>query len=570
MRLLLAVALTGCSLYVGEEPPTPPPWGVPITGGTMLVTRDDTRAVIADPDRDRVVVLDLETERIVHTFELSARSEPSRLVEDGAGRIHVALRGSGELATITGDTLTLQPICGEPRGVAWQELGDLVHVACATGELVSVPAGGGAAVRILRLGRDLRDVIVRPNGLTVTTFRSPELIAVDAQDVVTRQKLQPLGFIDQVTASPAVAWRTIALPDGRMLISHQLRINARLTTQPGGYGETPTPCRDEIIESSLTVVNTDGTTMPLVPIVDGTLPVDVAVNATQTEVAVVTAGSGAVKVFAASALNHDDKGDCNEDRSAANAVKPELQGSPTAVAWRPSGTLLVFYPEASALWLATTDRTISLGGEPASDLGRTMFHRATPVQMACASCHPEGRDDGQVWTFDGLGLRRTQNIAGGVLARAPFHWSGDMPDLNTLVEDVFQGRMSGGTVTDEDLASLAGWLDRIPASRGVNVDEVAVLRGEQLFYSPELGCTSCHSGPLFTNKQITTVGTGIAVKVPSLIGVGARAPYMHTGCAKTLRSRFTETACGGGDTHGHTSQLSEIELADLIAYLESL
>jgi hypothetical protein len=43
---------------------------------------------------------------------------------------------------------------------------------------------------------------------------------------------------------------------------------------------------------------------------------------------------------------------------------------------------------------------------------------------------------------------------------------------------------------------------------------------------------------------------------------------MHDGCAATLRDRFG--ACGGGDNHGHTSQLTPAELDDLIAYLESL
>ena len=130
--------------------------------------------------------------------------------------------------------------------------------------------------------------------------------------------------------------------------------------------------------------------------------------------------------------------------------------------------------------------------------------------------------------------------------------------------------MSGGTATEEQIMSLAGWIDRIPAPRGVIVDEGAVLRGEELFNSPELGCTSCHNGALLTNHQIVTVGTGGAVKVPSLLGVGARAPYLHTGCAETLRNRFTQAACGGGDSHGHTSHLSEAELSDLIQYLEAL
>jgi hypothetical protein len=47
-----------------------------------------------------------------------------------------------------------------------------------------------------------------------------------------------------------------------------------------------------------------------------------------------------------------------------------------------------------------------------------------------------------------------------------------------------------------------------------------------------------------------------------------RAPYLHDGCAATLADRFG--ACGGGDRHGATSTLSSAELADLIAYLETL
>jgi hypothetical protein len=57
--------------------------------------------------------------------------------------------------------------------------------------------------------------------------------------------------------------------------------------------------------------------------------------------------------------------------------------------------------------------------------------------------------------------------------------------------------------------------------------------------------------------------------VPSLRGVAFRGPFIHNGCAATLRDRF-DPGCGGGDQHGHTSQLGESDLGDLIAYLESL
>jgi len=57
--------------------------------------------------------------------------------------------------------------------------------------------------------------------------------------------------------------------------------------------------------------------------------------------------------------------------------------------------------------------------------------------------------------------------------------------------------------------------------------------------------------------------------VPSLVGLANHAPFMHTGCAKTLADRFAP-ACGGGDLHGVTSGLAASEIADLVTYLQTL
>ena len=79
---------------------------------------------------------------------------------------------------------------------------------------------------------------------------------------------------------------------------------------------------------------------------------------------------------------------------------------------------------------------------------------------------------------------------------------------------------------------------------------------------------TCHVGPQYTNNALVNVGTGGMFKVPSLIGLAARAPYMHDGCAVTLRDRFT--TCGNSPLHGNTATLSAAQLDDLIAFLESL
>jgi cytochrome c peroxidase len=96
-----------------------------------------------------------------------------------------------------------------------------------------------------------------------------------------------------------------------------------------------------------------------------------------------------------------------------------------------------------------------------------------------------------------------------------------------------------------------------------------VERGKALFESESVGCASCHSGPRFTNNANADVGTGDVFQVPSLLGVSARAPFMHDGCAPTLRDRFSGY-CGGDDKHGVTSNLTPADLDDLVSYLETL
>ena len=93
--------------------------------------------------------------------------------------------------------------------------------------------------------------------------------------------------------------------------------------------------------------------------------------------------------------------------------------------------------------------------------------------------------------------------------------------------------------------------------------------GKALFESAEVGCAECHAGPALTSGESRDVGTGGTLQVPSLLGVGYRSTLMHAGCASSLRERF-DPRCGGGEQHGHTAQLGEPELDDLIAYLRSL
>ena len=585
VKTILPLALlVGC-----HEGKTPPPWGTPITGGTMLVTRSGSHAVIADPDRDRMVTVDLATREVTADVALTQGDQPGRLVEDGDGRIHVALRGGGAVLTmnVAGEVLARRYACNAPRGIAWDERNDSLHVACATGELVSFRAGSGEAIRTQRLERDLRDVIVQGGNLIITKFKSAEILTVDAATGTISSRVSPPlvqrfggGFTTsgQGGAMASIAWRTIPLPDGRIVVSHQRQVPGKLETQEeGGYG---TMCGGGPVEAAITVHTPGQQPIAVRPIAQGALPVDIAVSKSGDKIAVITAGNKNIRVQSTQvALANRDQNDCRPpdfpDDPNDMDDDSDNDGAPTSIAFTPAGDLVVYFPEKPMLAIHRGGFTqqnpvvVALPGTRGVDAGRAVFHRQTQLGLACASCHPEGHEDGLTWDFAEFGKRRTQNLSGNILERAPYHWSGDTASLPTLMDDVFAKRMSGGVLTERQKRSLGPWLDRIPAPAPAYVgEEAAIERGRELFNSAQTGCVACHSGANLTNNTLVDVGTGGKFKTPSLVGVGARAPFMHDGCAKTLTERFTR--CGNSEQHGNTAGLAPNQIADLVTYLESL
>jgi len=616
-KILFALVIAGCGSSQGPSTTPPPSWGVPVSGGTMLVSKDGTHVIISDPDRDRVLSVDLTTNKVAAELALNTGDEPGRIAEDSAGRVYVALRRGGALLELSdAGTLTQTArvaVCPEPRGLVWDAANGVIDVACTGGELVSVPAGAATPSRAVFVDRDLRDVLISNGQLYVTRFRTAELIALDPNGAILSRVTSPVvarfddssigigsgssggsgsgsgsGIPDgEVAAVAAVAWRSLVLPDGRIVMAHQRQLQTILHVTHGGYGAG---CGDGPVETGVSVMldpNPHTTTVPFAaaPPVIGALPVDMATTTLGDRIALLTAGSQTVHVFPTAALTTPDDNMCgggsgdggggsgsgSGSGSSDGGDMDDQLGIPTSVQFTASGDLLIYYPELPAVVVhhGTTATTIALTGGFGYDSGRALFHTQTQVGIACASCHPEGRDDGLVWQFDVEGTRRTQSIAGDILDRAPYHWAGDEPDLPTLMDDVFANRMAGPTPTNSQHVMLPAFLQRVAAPAPSSMlDPAAVARGQALFQSADTGCTTCHNGPLFTNHMIVNVGTGGSFKVPSLLGVGARPPYLHDGSAPTLTDRFGPQ--GGGDNHGHTSQLTPAQISDLVTYLQSL
>lgn len=588
----------------------------PISGGTMLTTRDGTLVVASDPDRDQVYFVDAKARTLLSVRALQAGDEPGRLVEDAAGRIHVLLRSGHAVASLARDAaspITRREVCDVPRGIAYDAAHDLLHVACAEGKLISLAAAPeGAITRSLSVDRDVRDVIVRGDQLWVSRFRSSELLTIGADGAVT-QRVQPptlahdelqqqftpsadgqgcigSGENVRVEAQPSVAYRLLDVPGAGIAMLHQRSKHGEVQVMPGGYASGS--CGSGIVQTSLTV-GMDLPSMASTDIVDLTLAVDMAVDPDGALLAVIAPGNaGTLPQLQLISLEAMGQFRTAAQVSAGQSPRPDLgvepcisgtpvspppadqQGQAIAVTFASPYIVAVQNREPAAIDFidARTNavrKHLDLNQPTRFDTGHAMFHLRASSGVACASCHAEAGDDGHVWEFHGIGQRRTQTLRGGILGTEPFHWNGDMKDFPTLVHEVFVGRMAGFEPSPDQTNLLAQWIDKQPALHAQALDIAAAERGKALFESAAVGCTTCHSGAHLTNNHSEDVGTGALLQVPSLHGVAFRSPLMHDGCAKSLLDRFSP-ACGGGDKHGHTSQLSAAEINDLVTYLTTL
>jgi hypothetical protein len=480
------------------------------------------------------------------------------------------------------DTTERRPACVAPRGVAYDASTDTVMVACADGTLARFPTGTGAATMHVTLTRDLRDVIVHKDGsMSVSTFRVPSILHVDGNGQVqyTVGLDDPNDQQAEGNPTPHLLWRMVSvdLGDGgeHVLASAQKARQQPVPVSAGGYGGSGgDACPAGIVSGQLQVIGTGpkirSATVQLMPQV--TLPVDITTD--NTTAVIVGAGNshspGAAQIFMQPiATMHPDfistgSPDCG---IAKVAVTP---GQPIAVAFDGAGELLVQSREPAALYIMTPDRTqvwktITLATDSREDTGHAVFHSNTGAGVTCASCHAEGGDDAHIWQFENLGPRRTPALHGTAANTEPYHWDGSQKDMTDIVTHVFEGRMSGPKLQDDQVKALKQWINALPAPTPLHGMNESASRGMKLFASQ--GCSGCHAGSMLTNNQTIDVGTGGGFQVPSLKGVAWRSPFLHDGCASTLTDRFGPC---GGTQHGDTSSLTPDQVADLVAYLETL
>ena len=210
-------------------------------------------------------------------------------------------------------------------------------------------------------------------------------------------------------------------------------------------------------------------------------------------------------------------------------------------------------------------------------LGRILFHAAGDSRIsgdgrACASCHPDGRDDAITWATP-EGPRRSIMLAGRVTSTPPYSWNGNEQTLHNHLGNTFD-RLSGKGLRSIELDALVAYVSQlpVPAQRVTASEQPKVARGAAIFASKEAGCSGCHSGASFTDGKNHDVGSKAKsdrageFNTPSLHLVGGTGPYFHDGRYATLGELLRKS----DGQMGRTGHLSNDDLDALEAYLRTL
>lgn len=216
------------------------------------------------------------------------------------------------------------------------------------------------------------------------------------------------------------------------------------------------------------------------------------------------------------------------------------------------------------------------------------------TQYSCYTCHPDGHEDGLVYNMAskdmGRNVTNTQSLR-DISRTSPFKWNGK----NQTVYKQDGIRFSTVLTRTEPFSYKE--LDAITAYIMTGIDYPPNLqynpdgnltetqkRGRTFFERsidksgrtiPENNrCVTCHPAPYYTNRQLADVSTLAAsddpmkFDTPHLNNIYASPPYLHDGRAATLEEIWT--VYGTNDKHGYVSDLTKMELNDLVEYLKSL
>lgn len=569
---------------------------------------------VADEDARAIAILDHDTLEQIGVTELEGKPKHVRVLSDG--RVAVTLGDVGrvvvlEPGTHASDALEVRcsaEVAAEPWSLA-ERPGELVVTSGFGGALTVLETGDLHVRRAIDLPREPRAVLLDDDGrrafVTHAIGGIVSVVDLAGEDAPATISLRT-GHILEANADPPTASRPrdaaqgyamartslgaigvatgseARTPRTRLLVPHVSEdTGSAVIASSGGYGAS---FGTRPVAPIVGVVDPDARTLLTHGVVDAK-PIGLTANCLLPRSAV--AAGGALYVACA-----DVDAVFAYDASLMDPAAAVLRRYPTV----PTPTSLALDGDAVLVWsevARTVQRVVlhpSANGAPASAQvvlwerdgearsanllrGRYLFHTSQDTRLArgraCASCHPDGRDDGLVWLSPD-GRRQTPMLAGRLAGTAPYGWSGEHRTLEDhLTSTFFRLDGSGLVAAPDDLAALVGYIQSLSlptTSTSPSADRIA--QGHGVFEAN--GCGNCHRDG-GTDGVAYDVGSGGprgrgAFDTPSLARVGRTAPYFHDGRYASLTDLLSDANTRMFDPE----KISASDRTALAAYLESL
>ncbi len=523
------------------------------------------------------------------------------------GRLVASLRDVGQLVVLRGGGTPASPLAvdvridvpPEPIGLALSDDDTMLVAASGWGRAVTViDAHTFVLTTTHEVPREPRNVVIASDGARVFVSHAvgPSLdilpLALTASPPPKPIELggtQEFGFHGGfVSQRPRAACQGFALTksaDGRVFAPHVLVSPGEVEVSLG-YGDIEDTVAETfhvpVIDEDTSMVVAESKKLRIGFAAGPRCALPRAATVGKAGLYVTCLGEDTVELFDSDALNPHDVGlktwhvpagptaialDENHDRAV---VWSQFAHALTTIAIGADGAALSAPLSLSSLTLVRSNE------DPKLERGRVIFHATNDPRIssdgrACASCHPDGRDDTLVWSSPN-GPRQTPMLAGRLQGAAPFGWNGDATTVGKhLVQTV--KRLGGTGLDGDDKEALLAYLDAMNGPPTAASRTEAALRGQAIFGSESAGCASCHgaSGDLPDGAQHDVRSRGASDRqakfdTPSLKFVGGSAPYFHDGRYPDLRTLLVKS----DGKMGRTKHLTEAELADLQTYLETL
>ncbi len=561
----------------------------PAVGSTVALARlagDKRVALVADQDAREIRMVDLDAQRELSALTLHGR--PGQLLIQPDGRVVVTLSDRGRIVVLAAQDETLAAVCArsvasEPVGLADRGDGGVV-VTSRWARRVTVFDAALERVAELPVARDPHGVAVVGTTAYVSHVVGGSASIVDLGSLeVRRAPLERRERIGNDDDDPSFVRRRgaqgyAAIPTGEGVEIPLMMTDpgdARVAVDITGYGGgTIAPITTGLIARfGRNATRADFPSGRRRDDMECPLPRAAAWAHARAELLVACQGTDRVIAY------HRGRDALNEQRASFS-----VPSGPTgiavddarAVVWSQFAQKLTVH--ALDLFDDTPTVEIALERRGAPDaqvaLGRALFHAAGQKRISfdgrsCASCHPDGRDDGMTWATD-EGPRQTPILMGRLDGSAPYGWNGDMPTLEAHLRRTLR-RLGGTGLTARERDALVAYIHSLEAPEVTNADQ-RVARGAEIFGSPEAGCSGCHVDVIGTdriNHDVGTLAPGDDIRefdTPSLRFVGQSAPYFHDGRYPTLLAMLR-------DQHmkmGQTDHLGRDDLDALAAFLETL